>query len=341
MSDPGGVRKKGRRFWLLAPYVILLILAAGYAGFWVFSQNRLLASLDARADAMRQAGYSVDIEGRRVDGFPFRLRLTLPRAEIASPAGWSIAAPGLEAQAYLHSPGHWVAIAPQGLTVRRPRGGLLTVKGESMRASLVGVGGDAWRGAAEGVKLVFTPATGAAPFSLASADRMDLNVKPGASDAVLMLLRLQGGKAGAGALLHRIAGEAPVTGVFDLKATQAKAFVGGSFGEAAKAWATADGQLQIVKAELQAGDAAAWAKSGQLSAGRDGRLVGAVPLELRQAPKSIGALSGQPLDPMAAKTAAEIATARTQGDSASLNLVFQAGVATLGPVPIGPAPKVF
>ena len=341
MSDPGGGRKKGGRIWLLTPFVLLMLLTLGYGGYWMVAKSRLETEIDARADAMRRAGYTVEMEGRRLDGFPFRLRLTLPNVRIASPAGWSLGAPSFEAQAYLHDPGHWVFLAPQGLTINRPKGGGLTVKGEALRASLVGLGGPNWRGAAEGVKLAFAPATGAAPFSLAAAERMDLNIKPGDADQVMMLIRLQGGKAGAGALLQRMAADAPVTGLLDLKATKAAAFQGASFGEAAKAWSTAGGQVEIVRTELQGGTVAAWAKGGVLTAGRDGRLQGSIPLEMRQAAKSLGALAGQPLDPNTARTAASIAAARDQGGSATLNLVFQAGVTTLGPVPIGPAPKVF
>lgn len=342
MSDPAPARKKRSRFWLYAPYVVILILAVGYSAYWLFARSRLEQGIDAQAEAMRKAGYSVDIAGRNISGFPFRLKAVLPELRISSPAGWAVAAPGLEGQAYLHAPGHWVITLPGTMTFTRPKGGELTIKGEVMRASVAGLGGDGWRVAAEGTKLAFAPAAGVAPFSLAKADRIDLNLKPGpaGADQLLMLLRLQGGHAGQGAILHRIVAETPVTGLADLRLTKAGSFAGPSFGDAARAWAGADGRLEIVRIELQGGQVAAWAKGGTLSAGRDGRLDGTIPLELRQASKSVAALAGT-VAPETARTAAEIAAARDQGGSASLNLVFQAGVTTLGPVPIGPSPRVF
>jgi hypothetical protein len=35
-----------------------------------------------------------------------------------------------------------------------------------------------------------------------------------------------------------------------------------------------------------------------------------------------------------------VAAARAQGEASTVNLVFQAGVTTFGPVKVGPAPKV-
>jgi hypothetical protein len=342
MSDPAPTRKKRSRFWLFAPYVVIAVLAVGYGAYWMVAKTRLERGIDAQAEAMRKAGYSVDIAGRRIDGFPFRLKASFPELRIASPAGWAIAASGLAGQAYLHAPGHWVFTLPGSLSVTRPKGGELTIKGETLRASVAGLGGPGWRFAAEGIKLAFTPGVGAAPFSLARADRIDLNAKPGSegTDQLLMLVRLQAGHAGQGAILHRIVAETPVTGLADLRLTKARSFAGPSFGSAARTWAEADGRLEIVRIELQGGQAAAWAKGGSVSAGRDGRMEGVVPLELRQAPKSIAALAGT-VAPETARTAAEIAAARDRGGSASLNLVFQAGVTTLGPVPVGPSPRVF
>jgi hypothetical protein len=66
-----------------------------------------------------------------------------------------------------------------------------------------------------------------------------------------------------------------------------------------------------------------------------------MPLELKEPGKALGVLSDQPqLDPSAPGAAAAVAAARAQGSSAHLNLVFQAGVATLGPVKVGDAPRV-
>ena len=343
LSDPGPPRKKARRLWLFAPYVILLILIVAYGGFWVFARLRLESAIDERAEAFRRSGYAVTLDGVRIDGFPFRLRVNIANARVAVPGGLALEAAGLEAQAYLHGLDHWVLVAPQGLTVTRPKGGAMTVSGQALRASVVGLSGPNWRIAAEGLKLAFTPKAGSAPFSLSTADRIDLNMKagPAGPSQTLTLIQLQGGKAAPDAVLHRLAGEAPITGLLDLKAGKADAFKGETWAQAARAWSAAGGEVEIVRGELQGGDTAAWARGGSVTAGRDGYLTGVVALELRQAAKSLTALADQGLDAQTAKTTAMIATARDQGGSASFNLVFQAGVTTLGPIKIGPAPRVF
>ena len=343
LSDPGPPRKKARRLWLFAPYVVLLVLVLAYGAFWFVAKARAEGAIEDQADALRRSGYAVTLDGVRIDGFPFRLRVSVANTRVAVPGGLALEASGLEAQAYLHGLDHWVLVAPQGLTVVRPKGGPVTVSGEALRASVVGLSGSDWRIAAEGLKLAFTPKAGAAPFALASADRLDLNMKGGPAGAgqALMLIQLQGGKAGPGAALQKLAGDAPVTGLLDLKASKAGAFKGQTWADAARAWSAAGGEVEIVRGELQGGDAAAWARGGSVTAGRDGYLSGAVALELRQAAKSLSALADQGLDAQAAKTSAMIAAARDQGGTASFSLVFQAGATTLGPIKIGPAPRVF
>ena len=80
---------------------------------------------------------------------------------------------------------------------------------------------------------------------------------------------------------------------------------------------------------------------GALAVGRDGRLTGAMPLKLREPGKALGVLQSVPeADDTAPAAAAAVDQARAQGSTANLNLVFQAGVATLGPVKVGPPPKV-
>jgi hypothetical protein len=85
------------------------------------------------------------------------------------------------------------------------------------------------------------------------------------------------------------------------------------------------------------------ANSGELAVGADGRLRGDLSLALARVPASLGALGrAGVLDPALAGSGSEIAGSRAATDpSAKLDLTFQAGVATLGPLAIGPSPRVF
>jgi hypothetical protein len=157
----------------------------------------------------------------------------------------------------------------------------------------------------------------------------------------MALLRLEGGKAAPQTLLHRIAADAAVTANLQARLTKPQAFQGRDWGEAVRAWARAGGTAQGVEGQASGGGASVRTKGGALSVGADGRLVGALPLELRQPAAALGALAdGRLLDPGVASSAAAVAAARAQGEAATVNLVFQAGAATLGPVRIGPSPKV-
>ncbi|MBE7218629.1 MAG: DUF2125 domain-containing protein, partial [Caulobacteraceae bacterium] len=78
-----------------------------------------------------------------------------------------------------------------------------------------------------------------------------------------------------------------------------------------------------------------WAKGGALSVGPDGRLTGAVPLEIRQAVS--GPVEGAPPSGPAVQA---LDAARAQEGRGSTQLVFENGQARLGGLRLGPAPKV-
>jgi hypothetical protein len=211
--EPGPGRKPPRRIWLFAPYIALTVLAVAYGGWWFVVKTKLEAGLDAEAAALRAAGYTVDLGPRKLEGFPFRLKLSFGEAHIAAPSGWGLSIPGLTGEAYLHDPAHWVLAAPQGMTVTRPQGGGLVIHGEGLRASIAGVSQVPWRIVLEGTKLTFAPSPGARPFSLASADLIDAYLKPTPDGKEGMtLIRLQGGKTAPDTVLYRIAGGGAVNG---------------------------------------------------------------------------------------------------------------------------------
>jgi hypothetical protein len=63
---------------------------------------------------------------------------------------------------------------------------------------------------------------------------------------------------------------------------------------------------------------------------------------LRQAPRALGAMAQTgALPSTAADAATAVATARQEGDTARATLNFEAGQTTLGPVALGPAPRIY
>ena len=57
-------------------------------------------------------GYVAQWSSIKVDGYPFRLRLTLIGPKLADSAGWGLSATRLEAQAMAYAPDNWVLAAP-------------------------------------------------------------------------------------------------------------------------------------------------------------------------------------------------------------------------------------
>ena len=101
--------------------------------------------------------------------------------------------------------------------------------------------------------------------------------------------------------------------------------------------------MNVREAGLTAGDALIGAKAGALSVSSDGRLSGALEVTLRQAPRALSVMGDTGVIPQPnAEAARAVAQARQgAGETATATITFQAGQTTLGPVAIGPAPKVY
>jgi hypothetical protein len=85
--------------------------------------------------------------------------------------------------------------------------------------------------------------------------------------------------------------------------------------------------------------------SGSLTVGVDGRLRGSLDAQLTKGSGGLLAMGETGLiEPNSAQIAAAVVQARelmNDGKSAQATITFEAGRTTLGPVAIGPAPKVY
>ena len=341
LPDPPAPRK--RRLGLYLPFLAVVLAALVYSAGWFWLRMEAGRQLDLTAETLRQQGYSLTWKSRTFGGYPFRLDASFEDVTIRDPSGWALTAPRLDAEAFVYALNHWVATAPQGVTFTRPRGGPVVVRAEVLRASLVDPSANIPRLSVEGHKLTFAPAPGAQPFALASAEDLQFHVLPGPNNEGGLFFRLDGAKAAADTLVGRIAGAKPVSVQLDLIISKASALAGDSWANAWRAWSRAGGAITVRTGGMTAGDAVVTlSAAGPLTVGPDGRVIGAVNIALKKAPAVITAMgvSGA-IPPDAALAAGAVALARTEGDSAQINLQFQAGVTTLGPVIVAPAPKVF
>lgn len=339
-TDPG---RKPRRLGLILPFVLAALLIIGWSAGWLWLRTQAERGMDAQVEQMRASGYEISWKQRTIGGFPFRLNVSLTEARIREPSGWALAAPRLEAQAPVYSLGNWIAAAPEGLTFTRPNGGPVEMKGRLIRASIGELSDSPPSFSFEGRGLTFTPGAGAQPFALSAAELVELHLRAMPEDQGVVRFRVDQGKARLSGLFARIAGEKPVSMIFEGVMSEASSFRGRDWASAVRAWVDAGGQMSVRQGGVTAGEALIGAQSGTLTVGSDGRLRGTLDASLQQAPRALEAMGETGVIPQdAAQAASIVAQARAVGgDLARATLNFQAGQTTLGPVAIGPAPRVY
>jgi hypothetical protein len=341
LHDPG-VARKPRRLGLYLPFVLLLLAAIGWSVFWLWARGQVQARLEAAVADAARAGYQISWSGRAIGGYPFRMDVTLSDARLRTPSGWSLQTPVLEGEAFLYSTRLWMLAAPQGLTFVRPQGGAVAVRGKMLRASLTDVDKRPPSLDVQGQGVTFQPAAGARPFALAAADLIEFHLRAGPDDEGGVFLKLDNGKAPASGLLGRIGADKPVALVWNSTLSKMNAFKGANWPEAVRNWSDAGGLITVRDGKLTAGDALIETHASTLGVGRDGRLRGVLAVTLRQAPRALAAMADAGLIPAtAAEAARTVAQARQEGDATPATLNFEAGQTTLGPVALGPAPKVY
>jgi hypothetical protein len=341
LPDPVSLRKP-RRLGLYGPFVLLLIAVIGWSCAWGWLRGEVERRMDAARAALGPSGYQVSWGSRTVDGYPFRLDVTLLDARLRAPSGWTLTAPILKAEAFAHAPDHWVAVAPGGLILVRRKGGAVAIGARVLRASLSEAGAHPPRFSLEGMGLTFTPAPGADPYVITSADEIHLHTRAGPKDEGAAYLELDQARARFSGLIGRIAEGRPVSLIADGVYSHAGALQGGDWATAVRAWRDAGGALMVRHIRVAAGQSVLDARAGSLAVDGEGRLSGALTADLRQAPRALGALArAGDLAPEAVGSAAAVLGARVRGPAATVTIDFQAGQTTLGPVAIGPAPRIY
>jgi hypothetical protein len=314
LPDPAPGRKPRRR-GLFGPFVLLLILAAGWSLGWLWLKGEAERRMDAAAKDLEGRGYRLTWDQRVVSGYPFRLDVTLRGARVSEPSGWALTAPALKGEAYVYAPTHWVVVAPQGVTFTRPDGGAVIVAGKALRASLSEFDKRPPRIALEGLDLTFSPEAGAKPYFLSAVRQLNLRLIPGPDDQGGVLIYLGGARMALQGLAARATEGAAVDLETDLTLTKMSAFQGEDWAGAARNWSGGGGLVLVRKVAVSGGAARLEAKAGTLHVGADGRLEGDLDATL-------GDITG---------------TGQTLQGRVSL----AGGQASIGPLPIGPSPRVY
>ena len=330
MPDPSAAPQavKHRRFWLWAPYVLVLIAFIAWSGVWFVASLRIGAELDSQAEALKGRGYTASWSALKVSGWPFRFDLTLTQPNFGDPSGWALAAPSIKGESIPFVPDRWTLVAPDGLTLTRPGKGPLTVSGQAIRASVGALGSAQPRLSFEGRALSFAPGPGGQPSAFASADLIEAHLQPGPDDQAALLIKIEDAKLDPSANLARIA---PTLGLtWDARLSHLSALKGADWPGAVKAWTAAGGSMGVAGAKIALGGLELDGSSGAMTVGGDGRLQGSAALKVgKGGGLSLGGL--------------HIGGLNIGGlsFSGSMPLTFADGRASIGAFPIGQALKVY
>ena len=85
MVEPSTSRKKSR-FWLYAPFVLLLILVGAWTAYWFIAKGQLDKGIDEWIAAERANGAELEYSSKSLGGFPYRFELVV-NDPIYQPAG--------------------------------------------------------------------------------------------------------------------------------------------------------------------------------------------------------------------------------------------------------------
>jgi hypothetical protein len=334
MSD---APRKAPKRWIVLPYVLAALLAAGWSLYWLSGKTRIEKGLEDQTAALKAQGYDVAWSSAKVSGYPFRFYVTMKAARIAEPGGWGVSAPYLEAEAAAYQPGLVVLSAPQGITLARPSGTSLRITGQALRMSIGGYARTPPRLSIQGVKVAVTPLAGAPVPILSAIDTFEAHLAPAEGDTARLSVRFDKATVTAGNLAQ-IAGGTPVTFAIEGTASRASALSGKSWPDLVRRWAAAGGVFEVHKGGLSAGQAELSLKSGSITADPDGRLNGKAHLALTRPADdmmALGAIGVLPSD----TAAVGAGLAAIGGASASLH--FHDGKTWLGPLPLGSAPRLY
>jgi len=329
---------RARRLGLYGPLIALAIAAVAWSLGWLW----LKGEVGRRLDAARQSGSGAALTwtGRRVYGYPFRLDVDFTGVSWREPTGWGLTAPTLKTETFVFAPGHWMAIAPDGVILSRPEGGDVRVTARVLRASLSGLDGHPPTFSLEGLGLAFTPVAGASPYFLRDAAELHAHTRAGPADQGAFYVELD--RATANGALGQVAAGKPVNVIADAIYSHAGALAGPSWASAIGAWSGAGGQINLRRIRLVAGETTLDAHGATLSIDGEGRLAGALVGRLSRGAAALTALSEAGIvDPAVARTAATVLAASPAGAAEPVTLDFQAGRTTLGPVAVGASPKVY
>lgn len=329
---------------LALPFVLVGLALAVWTGWWFFLAREVEARLDAQVAALRADGWRISHGEATIRGWPFRTRVALPRTEIAAPSGHGVSAPELVAEANAWNPGHWVVVAPDGLTLSRAEKGRVKVDGDGLRMSVSHLRARFPDLRLELIRPTFTVLPGSEPFPISAAERIQFEAqahrRDPSADAVDFLFNLQDAQGRAGGPVEGATQSGRLTLQLEATADHASGLRGPDSAGVFANWSKAGGRFTRVRGRLVAGESTALMTSDSLAMRDDGRLEGRVSLTAERPQAAIAGLARSRSGAVNRIGAAGAAVAAA-GAPRELVVDFRDGRTWLGPFALAPAPKLF
>jgi hypothetical protein len=338
--------RRASRIGLLAVIIVLLVLGGAYTAFWFVAASRIEQGVADAAQTLRAQNLELTWKSLDVSGYPLSLRVELGQPVLRSTAGnprGEVHAPLLSASAHPWNFHIWQLAAPEGI-VAEPApgsapGGRISAK--AMTGSLV-ASDDA--GATLWLHLDAPAAALGEPISARSAD-LWLQLPPHppvehtepAFGAALLASDVR--LARLPAPLHNPLDEIAVA------VTMKGPISRGPLRQAAQAWRDAGGTLELDNFVLRSGSLAI-AGSGTLALDSDLQPTGAFSGSLEGANELLNALVASGVmragDARLAQVGLAFLTKRGADGRPQISTSFtiQNGQMYLGPVKLGPAPRI-
>lgn len=250
-------RRRGSRFWLFAPYVLLVAVVVVWSAGWFFVRERVDGEIETRLAREAELGRNWNCADRQIGGYPFRIDISCASLIFTRADGTTFSLGPTRAVAQVYQPRHVIVEAAGPF---RGTDGIASFEGdwESLRLSVRELG----RGTEQFALDVRAPelsAQGIGPTPLnASAERFELylrpspDVAPGAG-AVDIIMRATDARAPA---LDRLVGDdRPAQVEIGARATHLSNLRSGAPRQMAANWRDAGGTLTLDVIDIRKGDA--------------------------------------------------------------------------------------
>lgn len=327
---------------------VILTAVTVWFGWWFWARAAQEAAILSWFDQRRAAGWQAELDDLTVEGFPNRLDARLTGLTLADPvSGWAWEAPRLDIYQLAYDPGRVIVEWPEDQTVAAP-GARAAVRAETMRASAAFA--DPATLALERSSMEIVQAGVAAETGwTASVDRYQHHIRrapAGAGPENTYEFRVDAARVRPPAFLRRMADPAEALPAYlETLALEGRAALDRPLDiyafEGTKPQLTA---LSLKEAQAKWGELAL-SVTGSLHADGAGYAAGDLDISARNWRAMLdAAVSAGALDPSLAKALKEGLglIARLAGDPKELNvtLTYSGGYAKIGPIPVGPAPRL-